>query len=86
MGQAGLYYYYHTFGKAMAAFGEDRFADSSGKKHDWRLELFQALKKRQKADGSWINDQDKQFGENNPDLATAFAMLTLSYCRPGSSK
>jgi squalene-hopene/tetraprenyl-beta-curcumene cyclase len=82
MGQAGLYYYYHTFGKAMAALGEDRFADEAGTKHDWRRELFEALKKRQKADGSWSNDADKQFGEKNPELATAFAVLTLSYCKP----
>src|SRR5262249_5146553 len=66
MGQAGLYYYYHTFGKAMAALGEDRFEDAKGKKHDWRKELFEALKKRQRADGSWSNDKDKQFGEKSP--------------------
>jgi squalene-hopene/tetraprenyl-beta-curcumene cyclase len=82
MGQAGLYYYYHTFGKAMTALGEDEFVDARGQKHDWRRELFEALKKRQRPDGSWSNAQDKQFGETNPDLATAFAVLTLSYCRP----
>jgi hypothetical protein len=82
MGQSGLYYYYHTFGKAMAALGEDHFADAKGKKHDWRSELFEALKKRQKENGSWANSKDKAFGEKNPELATAFALLTLSYCRP----
>jgi hypothetical protein len=81
MGQAGLYYYYHTFGKAMDALGEDSFADADGKKHDWRKELFEALKKRQQADGSWVNEKDKQFGEASPELATAFALLTLSYCQ-----
>jgi squalene-hopene/tetraprenyl-beta-curcumene cyclase len=81
MGQSGLYYYYHTFGKAMQAYGEDRFADAKGTKHDWRKELFEALKKRQQADGSWRNSGDKTFGEANPDLATAFAVLSLSYCR-----
>jgi squalene-hopene/tetraprenyl-beta-curcumene cyclase len=81
MGQAGLYYYYHTFGKAMQAYGEDRFADAKGTKHDWRKELFEALKKRQQADGSWRNSGDKTFGESNPDLATAFAVLSMSYCR-----
>jgi squalene-hopene/tetraprenyl-beta-curcumene cyclase len=81
MGQSGLYYYYHTFGKAMDALGENRFADAKGVEHDWRKELFEALKKRQKKDGSWVNSGDKAFGEANPDLATAFAVLTLSYCR-----
>jgi squalene-hopene/tetraprenyl-beta-curcumene cyclase len=65
----------------MAALGEDQFVDAAGKKHDWRSELFIALQKRQRPDGSWINEKDKQFGENNPDLATAFALLTLQYCR-----
>lgn len=81
-GQAGLYYYYHTFAKAMSALGEDQFADAAGKKHDWRRELFEALKQRQQPDGSWVNAKDKQFGETNPDLATGFAILTLSYCKP----
>ncbi|HYT90134.1 MAG TPA: hypothetical protein VEL76_15610 [Gemmataceae bacterium] len=80
MKQAGLYYYYHTFGKAMAALGEDRFADAAGKKHDWRRELFQALKSRQQADGSWRNAGDQTFAEADPNIATAFAVLSLSYC------
>lgn len=80
-GQAGLYYYYHTFAKAMAALGEDLFVDKDGKKHDWRKELFEALKKRQRDDGSWMN-MNKEFGEGDPNLATAFALLSLSYCEP----
>jgi squalene-hopene/tetraprenyl-beta-curcumene cyclase len=86
MGQAGLYYYYHTFGKAMAALGEDRFADAAGKQHDWRRDLFTALQKRQRSDGSWSNETDRQFGERDPDLATAFALLTLSYCRTNTKR
>lgn len=82
MGPAGLYYYYHTFAKAMTAWGEDPFVDAEGKKHPWRRELFEALKQRQRPDGSWINEKDRQFGESNPDLATAFALLALSYVLP----
>jgi squalene-hopene/tetraprenyl-beta-curcumene cyclase len=82
MGKSGLYYYYHTFGKAMAALGEDYFTDAKGKKHDWRKELFTALQSRQQADGSWRNEGDKAFQEGTPELATAFAVLTLSYCQP----
>jgi squalene-hopene/tetraprenyl-beta-curcumene cyclase len=81
MGKTGMYYYYHTFAKAMDALGEDVFEDAKGTKHDWRKELFEALKKRQKKDGSWSSDKRDPFGEGNPDLATAFAVLTLSYCR-----
>jgi squalene-hopene/tetraprenyl-beta-curcumene cyclase len=82
MKQAGLYYYYHTFGKAMNALGEDPFEDAMGRKHPWRKELFDAIAKRQKPDGSWINDGDRQFGEADPNIATAFAVLALSYTPP----
>lgn len=82
MGQAGLYYYYHTFAKAMQALGANQFEDAKGVKHDWRRELFEALKKRQRDDGSFANMGDRTFGESDPNLATAFALLTLSYCKP----
>jgi len=82
MGTAGLYYYYHLFAKAMDAIGQDRFTDAKGVKHDWRQELFDELKKNQKADGSWAND-NKAFLETQPELATAFAVLSLGYCSAG---
>jgi squalene-hopene/tetraprenyl-beta-curcumene cyclase len=81
MGKAGLYYYYHTFGKAMEALGEDTFEDAKGNKHDWRKDLFEALKSRQQEDGGWINKGDRTFGEGDANLATAFALLSLSYCK-----
>lgn len=78
MGKAGLFYYYHTFAKAMDALGDDVFVDAKGGKHEWRKELFEQLKKTQAADGSWVNS-DGAFFESAPELATAFAMLSLSY-------
>ena len=82
-GQAGLFYYYHTFAKAMEAFGEENFADSKGVKHAWRKDLLAALKKRQNAKtGSFAADSKKDaFGEGDPNLATAFALLSLSYTK-----
>jgi len=82
MGQAGLFYYYHTFAKAMDALGEDVFTDAKGGKHPWRKELLEQLKKTQKDDGSWVN-ANKAFLEGSPELATAFAVLSLSYTAPG---
>jgi hypothetical protein len=79
--QSGLYYYYHTFAKAMEALGENQFEDAKGVKHDWRKELVEALKKRQLPDGSFVNAGDRTFGESDPNLATAFALLTLSYTK-----
>ncbi len=79
--QAGLFYYYHTFAKALQALGQDELTDSEGRKHDWRNELFQALQKRQRGNGSFVNPADRSFGETDPNLATAFALLALSYTR-----
>lgn len=77
---AGLFYYYHTFAKALDALGEDEFADASGKKHDWKKELAAKLKSIQHEDGSWAN-KNNAFFEGAPELATAFALLALSYCK-----
>ena len=84
MGQAGLYYYYHTFGKAMTAWREDPFVDAKGVAHDWRSDLFEALQKRQQPDGSWTTPGDRAFGESTPELATAFAIWSLGYCQPSA--
>jgi squalene-hopene/tetraprenyl-beta-curcumene cyclase len=81
-GKAGLFYYYHTFAKAMAALGDDLFEDAKGKKHDWRKELFDAIKAQQRDDGGFINKGDMAFGEQDDSLATAFALLSLSYVKP----
>jgi squalene-hopene/tetraprenyl-beta-curcumene cyclase len=81
-GKSGLYYYYHTFAKALDALGDNQFTDADGKKHNWRRELLETLKKQQREDGSWANPTDKSFGEKDPNLATAFAVLALSYSKP----
>ena len=81
MGQAGLYYYYHTFAKSLDAMGVDEFEDAQGNKHDWRKELFDALAERQRPDGSWLNENDRWM-EGDPALVTGFALLALHYCRP----
>ena len=43
MGGNGLYYYYHTFAKALDAVGSDYVADKDGTKHDWRQDLADQL-------------------------------------------
>jgi squalene-hopene/tetraprenyl-beta-curcumene cyclase len=81
MGDAGLYSYYHTFAKALDALGIDTIEDAAGVKHDWRRELTEELAHRQQANGSWVN-VNRRWREGDPNLATAFALLALSYCRP----
>jgi len=72
----GLYYYYHVFAKALAAWGEPAVVDHQGKHHDWRRDLIDELGRRQRDDGSWINAADR-WQESNPNLVTAYAVLAL---------
>ena len=78
--QRGLYYYYHTFAKTMDALGIDEFTDAKGVKHDWRADLTAAIAKRQKADGSFLNETDRWM-EGDPNLVTGYTLMALSYCK-----
>ncbi len=80
MGGNGLYYYYHTFAKALDAIGEATIVDGKGKSHDWRADLSERLVKSQNPDGSWINKAPRWL-EGDPNLVTAYGLLSLSYCR-----
>jgi squalene-hopene/tetraprenyl-beta-curcumene cyclase len=55
------------------------FLDAQGKPHDWKTDLIRTLQVKQKADGSWINANDRWM-EGDPNLVTAYALLALSYC------
>ncbi len=77
----GLYYYYQSFAKAMAALGVDEFTDASGHKHDWRAELVAELAKRQQPNGSWLNETPRWL-EGNPNLVTGYVLLALSSAKP----
>ena len=85
LGDSGLYYYYHTFAKALDAIGQDTFQSADGAKHDWRAELTTQLAKLQQKDGSWINDNARWL-EGDPNLVTGYALLALAYSRPKQSK
>ncbi|MDY3558485.1 terpene cyclase/mutase family protein [Gemmata sp. JC673] len=78
--QRGLYYYYHTFAKTMDALGVDEFTDAKGVKHDWRADLLAAITKRQEADGSFVNKNDRWM-EGDKNLVTGYALMALSYCK-----
>jgi squalene-hopene/tetraprenyl-beta-curcumene cyclase len=81
MGESGLFYYYHTFAKALDALGQDVFEDDRGNRHFWRAELIRELARRQRPDGSWLNENDRWL-EGDPNLVTGYVLLTLAYCRP----
>jgi squalene-hopene/tetraprenyl-beta-curcumene cyclase len=78
LGQMGLYYYYHTFAKALDLLEIDSFADADGSRHDWRTDLLHALADRQKEDGSWSNPE-KRWLESDGRLVTAYALLAISH-------
>ena len=81
MGDAGLFYYYHTMAKALDVLGDETFADSKGTAHRWREELADAVIARQQEDGSWVN-ANARWMENDPNLVTAYALLALAYTKP----
>ena len=78
-GDAGLYYYYHAFAAALKASTLNSITDNAGQSHDWRKDLATELAKRQQPDGSWTNS-NRQWFENDANLATSFALIALSYC------
>jgi hypothetical protein len=81
MGTAGLYYYYHTFAKALDALGDKEVVDADGEAHDWRADLLATLAAKQRPDGSFVNKNDRWM-EGDANLSTGFALLALSYAKP----
>lgn len=81
MGQSGHFYYLQTMAKALAAVGEKQFADQTGKAHEWKSEIVGKLKSLQQPNGSWVNT-DVRWMEGDPNLVTAYALLTLASCKP----
>jgi squalene-hopene/tetraprenyl-beta-curcumene cyclase len=79
-GNAGLYYYYHSFASALDAAKLTEITDADGKKHNWRADLIAELAERQGEDGSWVNE-NRQWFENDKNLCTAFALLALAHCQ-----
>jgi squalene-hopene/tetraprenyl-beta-curcumene cyclase len=76
----GLYYYYLSMAKCLDLLGDAELQDAAGKKHDWRAEITAALAKRQRPDGSWINESDHWL-EGDPQVVTSYALMTLAYCK-----
>jgi len=74
--QEGLYYYYHTFAKALRAWGQPVVRGRDGKDHNWREELITAIGARVQRDGSWDNAKDR-WNEGSPVLVTAYVLAAL---------
>jgi len=74
--QEGLYYYYHTYAKALRAWDQPIIRDGKGKEHNWREELIDAVAQRVQKNGSWDNDKDR-WDEGSPVLVTAYVIAAL---------
>jgi len=84
LGQEGLYYYYMTAARALAAWGEDEIRDARRQPHHWRAELADAVFRRQQADGSWFNENDRWFeGRPIAVVPTSYAIIALVQCKAG---
>ena len=81
----GLYYYYHTFARAMQVWGEEVIVDDQHRPHPWRRELCAKLLSLQHKDGSWVNEADRWY-EGNPHLVTAYAVLSLQTALDGPDR
>ncbi len=79
MGDASLYYYYHTVAKTFDVYGKKVIKDAKGKSHDWSQELAAQLNSTQHPDGSWANT-NARFWEDRPALVTSYTLIALSYC------
>ncbi len=76
MGAQGLYYYYQTMSKALAAANIESLKLENGKEADWRKDLGEMLLSKQREDGSWVNNNGRWM-ESNPVLVTAYTVLSL---------
>lgn len=79
----GLYYYYLVMAEALNTVGLDSIGVTRGDKTDqvdWRKALSAKLASLQGADGSWLNEKNGRWWEDQKMLCTIYAMLALEHC------
>lgn len=82
LGGEGLFYYYHTMAKGLAAARVDVLKLKDGRAIDWRAELGRKLLNIQKGDGSWKNDAGRWM-ESDDVLVTSYTLLALARIHQG---
>jgi len=81
-GAEGLFYHHHTMAKTLDVLKTPILEGTDGKKHNWRADLSMYLLSKQQADGSWINEANRQFMENDANLVTGYVLIILATCLP----
>jgi squalene-hopene/tetraprenyl-beta-curcumene cyclase len=84
MGSQGLFFYYNVIARALTAGRMEAVVrkDGAGEPIRWRADLARKLATLQNPDGSWTNANNR-FWENDPVLATAYALLALQLAAGG---
>ena len=77
-GQQGLFFYYNVMSRALTAAGADALPKKDTGDIHWREEMIKKVLSLQKPDGSWANDNNRWW-ENDPVLATSYALLALEF-------
>ncbi|MEM1028611.1 MAG: prenyltransferase/squalene oxidase repeat-containing protein [Planctomycetota bacterium] len=72
----GLYYYYLTHARALAAHGSTYLNVADGPRIDWANALIAKLVSLQKPDGSFVNTESRWM-ENDTNLVTAYSVTAL---------
>ena len=81
VGKQGLFYYYHTFAKALDAYGEKNIISlPDNKEHFWAEELIKKLVLLERPDGSWANEESRWW-EDLSQLASSYSLMVLNICR-----
>ncbi|HYG76150.1 MAG TPA: prenyltransferase/squalene oxidase repeat-containing protein [Planctomycetota bacterium] len=78
-GTQGYFYYANAFAKAFTVAGMKEVELADGRKANWAKDLATHLISLQKDDGSFVNP-DKRWMEDDPVLATAYALDALNLC------
>ncbi len=80
----GLFYYYMVMAQALDLAGVDTLsvpAADGNVEVDWRKELREKLTSLQRDDGSWVNDKNGRWWENQPIMCTIDALVALEHTR-----
>lgn len=77
-GGQGIYFYYNVLTRALCAAGIDAIPQTSGGSLAWREALVKKIASLQKADGSWVNENNRWW-ENDPVLVTSYSLLALEF-------
>ncbi|MBI3268767.1 MAG: terpene cyclase/mutase family protein [Planctomycetes bacterium] len=84
-GRRGWFYYFHTFAKALDAWGEKELVTEDGVKHLWADELAVKLAALQSPEGWWQNENPKWWEDYRP-LVTSYSLLSMARCAKWTSR